>query len=297
MPFVAQARLAQSAKQYHSRACISPHSPLITIPGPLFDKFNNATGNHYSDDHRSIGSFYLWGFIDSGPFWNGTMTITLSNGFTTTIPNHELMKPYRDIDSTGRPIILNGDNERVLLLNALRKPNDKDMPLLGAPFLSSAYLMVDNDRKQFLLAKPTRSTGVATERRGSKVIPVLPSTCVDSSESQLPTGTAGSSRIVRPSGTLAAPKKTSEAAESGNVAKGVVIGGVVGGVVGVLVVAGALVQLWRRRSRRKALKNESSMYYQYPFVNGSMAPLEADSRALEVPVVEMDADGHRGLGR
>jgi len=126
------------------------------------------------------------------------------------------------------------------------------MPRLGAPFLSSAYLRVDNDRKQFIFAKSSR--GVAKERRDSKIVPVLPSTCVDTS---------------------AAPRKTSETAGSASGAKGV-IGGVVGGVVGGLVVAGALVLLWRRR-RRKALENESSTYD--PFAYGGVVQ-EADSRAL-----------------
>jgi hypothetical protein len=70
-----------------------------------------------------------------------------------------------------------------------------------------------------------------------------------------------------------------------------------GGLSGVLLADWLLLGLWRRRSRRKTLRNEGSVYYQYPFVNGNMVPLEADSRALEVLVVEMDADGHRGLGR
>jgi hypothetical protein len=31
----------------------------------MFDIFNQKMNGKYSDDQRSVGAFYLWGFVDS----------------------------------------------------------------------------------------------------------------------------------------------------------------------------------------------------------------------------------------
>lgn len=42
------------------RACVSPDYDLMTLPSPVFNKFNDAMGGIYSK--RSVGDFYLWGY-------------------------------------------------------------------------------------------------------------------------------------------------------------------------------------------------------------------------------------------
>jgi hypothetical protein len=66
-------------------------------------------------------------------------------------------------------------------------------------------------------------------------------------------------------------------------AKGTVVGGVVWGVVGGLVVAGAVEE----EVEEEDPEERGFRVLSVSFVNGNMVPLEADSRALEVLVVEM----------
>ncbi|KAA8914682.1 aspartic peptidase domain-containing protein [Sphaerosporella brunnea] len=58
--------LLPGGKSEAKLACVTPNYPLITLPGTMFDIFNQNMNGKYSDDKRSVGAFYLWGFVDSG---------------------------------------------------------------------------------------------------------------------------------------------------------------------------------------------------------------------------------------
>jgi hypothetical protein len=175
-------------------------------------------------------------------FYDGSLTIRLSNGFETTIPNHELVVPYRDINAKGQPVILNGAEQRVLLLNALRSPNDKDLPLLGIPFLSAAYLVVNNDQQKFYLAKPTRTN---KRRRGdiSDLVPLLPSSCNSGFVSPMPTAHTTEAAERAPT----ASNSSSASAKTGN-NMAAIGGGIGAAIAGVLLVAGGAFYFVRRRA-------------------------------------------------
>ena len=65
------------------------------------------------------------------------------------IPNHQLVVPYVDVDEQGHLQIVDETERSVLLW---QNANDStDMPLLGRAFLSSAYMFVDNEKKEFTL--------------------------------------------------------------------------------------------------------------------------------------------------
>jgi hypothetical protein len=239
------------------------------------------------------------------------LTIRLSNGFETTIPNHELVVPYRDINAKGQPVILNGADQRVLLLNALYSPNDKDLPLLGAPFLSAAYLVVNNDLQKFYLAKPVR-TNKRIRRGTSDLVPLLPSSCNSGVVSPLPTAHTTEAA----DGALTASNSSSASAKRGN--NTAAIGGGIGAAIaGLLLVAGGAFYFVRRRAVRAAENLE-----QLPFAHkdgeeagGFGQPLaelsvqhppnyeryEADSNMLVQPVpfplAELDASDRRSRHR
>lgn len=82
--------------------------------------------------------------------------MTLSSGLQIRIPNHQLILPDYHISSQGE-IIVNG-SDRVVLINSLQAINLYDMPQLGQPFLSSAYLLVNEDTAQFTLWKSNPTT-------------------------------------------------------------------------------------------------------------------------------------------
>ena len=77
----------------------------------------------------------------------GDLTITLDGGINFRIPNHQLVVPNVEINPQGQEYIPNA-NEANVLFDAQPPPSDNDnkMPVLGRPFFSSAYLVVDNAR-------------------------------------------------------------------------------------------------------------------------------------------------------
>lgn len=71
------------------------------------------------------------------------------------IPNDQLIAPELTIDDSGS--ISANSSAPELLLNSIQQINANDLPLLGRQFLSSAYLMVNQDAGKFTLwaANPT----------------------------------------------------------------------------------------------------------------------------------------------
>lgn len=234
------------------------------------------------------------------------MTITLSNGFTATIPNHQLVKPYRKVAADGTPYIFNGTTNRALTINALRAPNDKDLPMLGQPFLAAAYLVVDNDAMKFRMGRPSRQEMALVDGKVAPVaddlVPILPAECPQTTDSATLEGSVDS------------PEEQEEPSEtkpdSVNIAP--LAGGIAGGVLAAICAITAII-LWRRRKARANAEDKSQtrglpMYNSNPedcYTAGP--PLEADSRGIrrsEVPAAELQAwrdlqelDGDSSWGR
>ena len=80
------------------------------------------------------------------------MTISIDPGLETTIPHHQFITPDYDID-TDRNRYIKNETNRVISLYSLQDVNKNDMPVLSAAFLTSAYLLVDNERERFTLWK------------------------------------------------------------------------------------------------------------------------------------------------
>ena len=111
------------------------------------------------------------------------------------------------------------------------------MPLLGQTFLTSAYLLVDNDHSQFTLWRSNATTN-------QNLVAIGPSSCV-------------SSTSVVPSPVISTPSLASPTSSSGNsgepsrpVSKGAIAGGVVGGLALVAFAAVAIIFVFRRRATR-----------------------------------------------
>lgn len=84
------------------------------------------------------------------------MTIKLTNGFIAEIPNHQLIHPARVISDKGE-VAIGNDTVKVLRINKLEGTQGNDLPILGAPFLSQTYFVVDHDNHvmKFANAKPS----------------------------------------------------------------------------------------------------------------------------------------------
>lgn len=94
----------------------------------------------------------------------GNITFILSSGLQITIPNHQLVLPNVEIDDNGQQKIVDGNKT----IN-FGQTRHEAMPYLGQPFLTSAYIHVNNDMKEFSVwqANPTTDTDLVTVRGGS----------------------------------------------------------------------------------------------------------------------------------
>lgn len=161
------------------------------------------------------------------------MTIKLSNGFSTTIPNHQLIQPYRDYDPNGKPVVKDSTTN-VLRLNSLEEINARDLPLLGLTFLSSSYLVFDPDQKQFQLGESIRSEGEA-------LVPGALTQCTEDLDGS-PTTTEDIKATTTPQKPPPPTPKQSSPSK-------IIIGTVVAGVVALAAVAAFLIL--RRRSKKQ----------------------------------------------
>ena len=145
------------------RSCIKPDIPLITFPSSVWNTFTTLAGGAFIAPSES---YKLWGmdFVADGAF-DGDLSFTLSSGVEITVPNSQLVVPDVTVSAEGDLQITNNSLREILIYN-LEDDNANDMPLLGQAFLTSAYLHVNNDAKQFTLwqARPTTET---------KLVPVV----------------------------------------------------------------------------------------------------------------------------
>ena len=161
----------------------------------------------------------------------------MSNGLSIRTPNYQLVKPDFSVDSRGQNEIINS-SIREVMLNKLEGVTENHLPLLGQTFLSSAYLTVDLDEKEFSLSEYNETIEqelVALGPRGcSSDVPAVP-TAKPSNNSIVNTIGRGSTAQNQHAGTIA--------------------GVIVGCIAFVLIALGAF--LWYRKSRaRRAMGPE-----------------------------------------
>lgn len=146
-----------------------------------------------------------------------------------TIPNHQLVVPNYGYDTQGSITAFNASTANEVLINSLQDTNKNDMPLLGRAFLSSAYLMVDQDNQQFTLAEVNATSN-------QKIVSNGPPVCQSSSAAG-----ATNSPTISPT-----PATTHQ-----GISTGVIVGAVVGSAVALALCLGAILLLRRRRRTRQ----------------------------------------------
>ncbi|WEW57011.1 hypothetical protein PRK78_002470 [Emydomyces testavorans] len=211
-------------------ACIKPDGPLLmTLPDkPFFRKFENLTGAAF--DYFTSG-IYTSGpiFAEESPIYSGDITVKLDSGLSVRIPNDQLVVPHRFINSTNGTLVTSGDTE--LLIGVLQDHTANDLPYLGRQFLSSAYVFLNQDSKEFTLwaANPTPKEELVAVDSKNKVIT---DSCTEDSRPpmQPPTPEPSSGHYV-----------------------GAIVGIVVGSIAAVAVVAVLIFYLVSVRRRRKTV--------------------------------------------
>ncbi|KAH7305129.1 aspartic peptidase domain-containing protein [Rhexocercosporidium sp. MPI-PUGE-AT-0058] len=217
-------------------ACLDTAHQRFTFAPAVAGMFGNITG--YNTSSLLTGLNYP---IADRP--NGNLTVILSNGYTTVIPNEELFTVKRGSDEYGRYAITNASLvETGISYNAKSDPANI-RAVLGGMFLTQNLLVVDYEEGTFRMA-PARQ-GALEEKDRSLVKVCTQKSVVNATK-------PGSSPTSTPS---------NEVSEKGrgksNV--GAIAGGVVGGILGLVVIIGGAWFVTGRKKRFMEEKNRREL--------------------------------------
>jgi hypothetical protein len=202
--------------------CIEPSTQRFVFPPSVANTFAIYTGQN-----ETMHPGKMRYNVASRP--TGDLTVTLSNGYQSTISNEELFAPLRGSDENGRYAIINESIVEASVADT-RKHNPSDIDsILGGLFLTFNYLLVDYENSEFKLAP-------AVTADTDKVPPDLTVVCT-------PT--------VSP-----APFTPTSMAVVSSTNIGATVGGVVGGAAG-LALLGILAFMIIKRKRRARDKNSA----------------------------------------
>jgi hypothetical protein len=208
---------------------LQPGSRVLYVTQDIFMRFANATNGTYDSDLENLR------YPASDPP-TGNLSVTLKNGYKTTIPTEELFVYPRLYNNTGYSI----SNNTVLIAEVLNHTNNGYIMDWGIPYLTMNYFIADYARSRIQLA-PAIRTDFANQGGGY----LLQAIC-DPSE---PTSTTTSSKT--PTATASATASSAAALGSSKSSDtGAIVGGVVGGVLGLILIVGGLCLLFYRSRRR-----------------------------------------------
>lgn len=147
---------------------------------------------------------------------------------------------------------MNANNTREVLINNLGGNWKNNMPILGRPFLTSAYFIVDQDHRQFTLAQVNRTSD-------KSLVPLGPPTCdhVNSTITSASGASGGDTHAATSSNSKMNPAVPSS---HQGLSKGAIVGTVIGSVSAVALCLGALLLFMRRRhTRQQHLEREEAV--------------------------------------
>ncbi|KPI44611.1 uncharacterized protein AB675_8726 [Cyphellophora attinorum] len=120
------------------------------VPQDAYDRFTNFTGA----TPQANGSLTMP--IDASL---GSLTVRLANGYESVIPADQLFTKPRDYNEKGEYEIYNHESTLVQLQN-VTVPDDAVIfarGVMGLPFLSQNYIVMDHVKRQFRMGKAKRS--------------------------------------------------------------------------------------------------------------------------------------------
>jgi len=236
-----------SSPTHLKTACIDITSHRLELPSEAIEKFINVTNATYNITSGELNWL-------PGQMLGGNITITLSNGYVTTIPETEIFEPPRLWNSKGEYEIIPGPT-----ISTVSYGSPGFALTLGQPFMSMNYIVVDYANSMFQMAPANRSKFPNPEEAlAPKVIcrDEHPETRIFTGSAALPTdsnfllGPAGSIQSSSPTFIIMPKAKTST-----------VVGIIAGTALGIaLLVLTALVVLTRYHKivkRRARLRRRS----------------------------------------
>lgn len=196
-------------------AWVESFAQVVSLPQDAWERFRDITQATFDPELQMLT------MPPDGPPL-GNLTVTLSNGFQSTIPSHELFWPQRTISDDGRLEIANPEDTLSAIVNITSF--DREIGAIwGYPFLAQVYMVVDHAREEFKIGK-ARTTIDATRESildGALIQTNIQTICASNDDSSSGSGTNA----------------------------GAIAGGVVGGVAGLALI---LVGIWFFLRRRKA---------------------------------------------
>ncbi|KUL91883.1 hypothetical protein ZTR_01061 [Talaromyces verruculosus] len=265
------ASLFGGAESSAMSACIVPDYPvLLTLPlDPYFLAFQDLTGTLITD--RSFGVYY-YGMLYSNTSiaYTGDLTLKFSSGLSVRIPNDQLVVPNLTIDESTGSILANGSAPE-LVLNSIQSINADDLPQLGRQFLTSAYLMLNQDANTYTLweANPVTNEDLVAVDQGGTPISIFCTTTSTTTTSQMPqTATSNAVPYNKNSG------------DKEDLSSGAIAGVVVGCIAGMALLAVLVFCVISKRRRERAKANDDGIALSHPEVvyrRRSLSELHPDS--------------------
>ncbi|KAK5077661.1 hypothetical protein LTR70_009541 [Exophiala xenobiotica] len=230
------------------RATLEPAYHWLEMPNESYLKFAAATNSTFYNETSGFYQYYQWP--------EGNLTITLSNGLRTTIPQTDLFEYPTYFNDRGYLEVLNKTylHTSVTWTGPLDDLNSVAYPLwLGQPFMTQKLLVTDWDGGTFYLADAIRTdlgpgarslkplcTGGVSPSATPTTLPPLPSATSNSDNGK------GSDDDGEPN-------------NSTNV--GAIAGGVVGGVAGLAIIGILAFCLVRRRKKQRRVSEGQQQQY------------------------------------
>ncbi|KAK6430204.1 hypothetical protein LTR95_013647 [Oleoguttula sp. CCFEE 5521] len=218
------------------RACLHPGATsLMSLPEITYQKFEEASG-FSSDGQRSTGVNFNSTIFPAGARFDGDLRITINSVLVITVKNSQFDQPQVTIDDAGH-FAASPTVDELLIISYPIHSIDFTVGL-GHQFFSSAMMMVNQEAKQFTLwqAKPSLDQDlVAIDPSGS---PIYNSSCASVIESTV----TGSGPVSGTATVTVTPKPKS-------LSTGAIVSIVVGVVVLLVLIAGSVLFLRRRRAQ------------------------------------------------
>ncbi|RMZ77754.1 hypothetical protein DV737_g4220, partial [Chaetothyriales sp. CBS 132003] len=209
---------------------LEPFSKGLSLPQYMFEKFATASEGTYDPDLE-----LLTYDIDNPP--TGNISVTLSNGYQTTILSQEIFSKPRTYNSEG---VYSITNDSVIISVISNDTDPRYVASWGMPFLTMNYILMDYESQLFKMAPAIRGDASLV---GS---PVISTIC----GAALPTGTGDSPTNSQSSTPI--PTTTPNGHKSHTAT---IVGSVVGGVVGLaLILCGFGYLFWRSNRKNRAAK-------------------------------------------
>ena len=229
---------------------LDPFTKGINLPQDMFEKFIEASLGTFDAD-LSLITYPP----DAVP--QGNLSVTLSNGYETTVLGDELFSKPRLYNENGTYAV---SNETVTIGLVTNLTSAGYVASWGMPYLTMNYLLMDHDHKEFKMAKAIR--GDFGDSGGALISTI----CGPESVPTGNTGPANSSNV-----------DTGSSKHSGGSNAGAIAGGVVGGLLGLALIICGFGYLFWRANRKKKEQHHPEMQHQNSHYGGTTAGARSDA--------------------